>query len=242
MVNDRQSLDLTTFARLPGAPEVEWLISSHPVAYPEAVAAMEARVAAIAGHEAPELVWLLEHPPLYTSGTSGKPQDMLDPRFPTFTTGRGGQLTYHGPGQRVAYVMLDLKRRRPDIRAYVAGLEEWIIRTLSAFQIRGERREGRVGVWVSRPDKGPGFEDKIAAIGVRLKHWVSLHGIAVNVAPDLTHFDAIVPCGVADPRYGVTSLADLGRPVAMADVDSALRQAFEEVFGGVQAPLPKATV
>jgi lipoyl(octanoyl) transferase len=242
MVNDRQSLDLTTFARPPGAPEVEWLISSHPVAYPEAVAAMEARVAAIAAHEAPELVWLLEHPPLYTSGTSGKPQDMLDPRFPTFTTGRGGQLTYHGPGQRVAYVMLDLKRRRPDIRAYVAGLEEWIIRTLSAFHVRGERREDRVGVWVSRPDKGPGFEDKIAAIGVRLKHWVSLHGIAVNVAPDLTHFDAIVPCGVADPRYGVTSLADLGRPVAMADVDSALRQAFEEVFGGVQAPLPDATV
>jgi len=242
MVNDRQSLDLTTFARLPGAPEVEWLISSHPVAYPEAVAAMEARVAAIAGHEAPELVWLLEHPPLYTSGTSGKPQDMLDPRFPTFTTGRGGQLTYHGPGQRVAYVMLDLKRRRPDIRAYVAGLEEWIIRTLSVFHVRGERREDRVGVWVSRPDKGPGFEDKIAAIGVRLKHWVSLHGIAVNVAPDLTHFDAIVPCGVADPRYGVTSLADLGRPIAMADVDSALRQAFEEVFGGVQAPLPDATV
>ena len=242
MVNDRQSLDLTTFARPPGAPEVEWLISSHPVAYPEAVAAMEARVAAIAAHEAPELVWLLEHPPLYTSGTSGKPQDMLDPRFPTFTTGRGGQLTYHGPGQRVAYVMLDLKRRRPDIRAYVAGLEEWIIRTLSVFHVRGERREDRVGVWVSRPDKGPGFEDKIAAIGVRLKHWVSLHGIAVNVAPDLTHFDAIVPCGVADPRYGVTSLADLGRPVAMADVDSALRQAFEEVFGGVQAPLPKATV
>jgi lipoyl(octanoyl) transferase len=242
MVNDRQSLDLTTFARPPSATEVEWLNSSHPVAYPEAVAAMEARVAAIAAHEAPELVWLLEHPPLYTSGTSGNPQDMLDPRFPTFTTGRGGQLTYHGPGQRVAYVMLDLKRRRPDIRAYVAGLEEWIIRTLSAFHVRGERREDRVGVWVSRPDKGPGFEDKIAAIGVRLKHWVSLHGIAVNVAPDLTHFDAIVPCGVADPRYGVTSLADLGRPVAMADVDSALRQAFEEVFGGVQAPLPDATV
>src|SRR4051812_17896297 len=243
MVNDRQSLDLTTFARpLGGAAEVEWQVSSLPVPYPEAVAAMEARVAAIAAHEAPELVWLLEHPSLYTSGTSGKPQDMLDPRFPTFTTGRGGQLTYHGPGQRVAYVMLDLKRRRPDIRAYVAGLEEWIIRTLSAFHVRGERREDRVGVWVSRPDKGPGFEDKIAAIGVRLKHWVSLHGIAVNVAPDLTHFDAIVPCGVADPRYGVTSLADLGRPVAMADVDSALRQAFEEVFGGVQAPLPKATV
>ena len=160
--------------------------------------------------QAPELVWLLEHPPLYTSGTSGKAADLLDPRFPMFATGRGGQLTYHGPGQRVAYVMLDLKRRRPDVRAYVAGLEQWIIRTLAAFNVRGERREDRVGVWVKRPDKGEGFEDKIAAIGVRLKRWVSFHGISINVEPDLTHFDAIVPCGVADPRYGVTSLADLG--------------------------------
>ncbi|HEV7636368.1 MAG TPA: lipoyl(octanoyl) transferase LipB [Bradyrhizobium sp.] len=242
MVNDRQSLDLTTFARPVGAAEVEWLISSAPVPYPEAIAAMEARVAAIAAQEARELVWLLEHPPLYTSGTSGKPQDMLDPRFPTFSSGRGGQLTYHGPGQRVAYVMLDLKQRRPDVRAYVAGLEEWIIRTLAAFDVRGERREDRVGVWVSRPDKGPGFEDKIAAIGVRLKRWVSLHGIAINLAPDLAHFDAIVPCGVADPRYGVTSLSDLGRPVALADLDSALRQAFEDVFGGVKARLPDAAV
>src|SRR3954467_14655023 len=157
MVNDRQSLDLTTFARPPGAPEVEWLISSHPVAYPEAVAAMEARVAAIAAHEAPELVWLLEHPPLYTSGTSGKASDLLEPRFPLFATGRGGQLTYHGPGQRVAYAMLDLKRRRPDVRAFVAGLEEWIIRTLGHFNVRGERREDRVGVWVKRPDKGEGY-------------------------------------------------------------------------------------
>jgi lipoyl(octanoyl) transferase len=242
MVNDRQSLDLTTFARPVGAAEVEWLISSAPVPYPEAIAAMEARVAAIAAQEARELVWLLEHPPLYTSGTSGKPQDMLDPRFPTFSSGRGGQLTYHGPGQRVAYVMLDLKQRRPDIRAYVAGLEEWIIRTLAAFDVRGERREDRVGVWVSRPDKGPGFEDKIAAIGVRLKRWVSLHGIAINLAPDLAHFDAIVPCGVADLRYGVTSLSDLGRPVALTDLDSALRQAFEDVFGGVKARLPDAAV
>jgi lipoyl(octanoyl) transferase len=242
MVNDRQSLDLTTFARPVGAPEVEWQIASAPVPYPEAIAAMEARVAAIAAGEARELVWLLEHPPLYTSGTSGKAQDMLDPRFPTFSSGRGGQLTYHGPGQRVAYVMLDLKQRRPDVRAYVAGLEEWIIRTLAAFDIRGERREDRVGVWVSRPDKGPGFEDKIAAIGVRLKRWVSLHGIAINVAPDLAHFDAIVPCGVADPRYGVTSLSDLGRPVALADLDRALRPAFEDVFGGVKARLPDAAV
>jgi lipoyl(octanoyl) transferase len=242
MVNDRQSLDLTTFARAPGAAAVEWLISHAPVPYPEAIAAMESRVAAIAANEAPELVWLLEHPPLYTSGTSGNPKDMLDPRFPTFATGRGGQLTYHGPGQRVAYVMLDLKQRRPDVRAFVAGLEEWIIRTLGAFQVRGERREDRVGVWVSRPDKGVGFEDKIAAIGVRLKRWVSLHGIAINVAPDLTHFEAIVPCGVVDPRYGVTSLADLDHRTTMADVDVALRQTFEDVFGGAEARLPDATV
>jgi lipoyl(octanoyl) transferase len=159
-----------------------------------------------------------------------------------FTTGRGGQLTYHGPGQRVAYVMLDLKRRRPDVRAYVAGLEEWIIRTLAAFNVPGERREDRVGVWVDRPDKGPGYEDKIAAIGVRLRRWVSFHGIAINVEPDLTHFEAIVPCGVADPRYGVTSLVDLGRPVTTADVDLALRQAFEQVFGSATARLPVATI
>src|SRR5512140_1583650 len=238
MVNDRQTLDLTPFA---GRGPVEWLISDAPVPYPEAVAAMEARVAEIAAGEAPELVWLLEHPPLYTSGTSGKAGDLLDPRFPMFATGRGGQLTYHGPGQRVAYVMLDLKRRRPDVRAYVVGLEEWIIRTLAAFNVRGERREDRVGVWVNRPDKGFGFEDKIAAIGVRLRRWVSFHGIAINVDPDLSHFDAIVPCGVADPRYGVTSLADLGHAATIADLDVALRQAFTEVFGAANAGLPKAT-
>ena len=223
------------------AAALEWRISEAPVPYLEAVAAMEGRVAAIAAHEAPELVWLLEHPPLYTCGTSGKPEDLLDPRFPMFATGRGGQLTYHGPGQLVAYVMLDLKRRRPDVRAYVAGLEEWIIRTLAAFNVRGERREDRVGVWVNRPDKGPGFEDKIAAIGVRLRRWVSFHGISINVEPDLTHFSAIVPCGVADPRFGVTSLADLGHPATMADLDIALRQAFLEVFGSVKARLPEAT-
>jgi lipoyl(octanoyl) transferase len=239
MVNDRESLDLTTFAAPPGGAAVEWLISDTPVPYPDSVAAMEARVADIAAGRAPELVWLLEHPPLYTSGTSGKAQDLLDPRFPIFDTGRGGQLTYHGPGQRVAYVMLDLKRRRPDVRAYVAGLEQWIIRTLAAFNVRGERREDRVGVWVARPDKGQGFEDKIAAIGVRLRRWVSFHGIAINVEPDLGHFDAIVPCGVVDPRYGVTSLVDLGHPVTTADVDVALRQAFEEVFGAVKQPLPE---
>jgi lipoyl(octanoyl) transferase len=240
MVNDRQSLDLTSFT----APlsEVEWLISDAPVPYPEAVAAMETRVADIAEGRACELVWLLEHPPLYTSGTSGKTTDLLDPRFPMFVTGRGGQLTYHGPGQRVAYVMLDLKRRRPDVRAYVAGLEQWIIRTLAAFNVRGERREDRVGVWVARPDKGVGFEDKVAAIGVRLRRWVSFHGIAINVEPNLSHFDAIVPCGVADPRYGITSLVDLGHPVTSADVDIALRQAFEDVFGAVQPRLPEATI
>jgi lipoyl(octanoyl) transferase len=241
MVNDRQSLDLTRFAR-PSIGRMEWRVSDVPVAYPDAVAAMEQRVAAIAAGAAPELVWLLEHPPLYTSGTSGKSSDLLAPRFPVFQTGRGGQLTYHGPGQRVAYVMLDLRRRRPDVRAYVAGLEEWIIRTLSAFNVRGERREDRVGVWVKRPDKGAGFEDKIAAIGVRLKRWVSFHGISINVEPDLSHFSAIVPCGVADPRFGVTSLVDLGHPVTMTDVDVALRRAFEEVFGASQADLPETVV
>jgi len=240
MVNDRQSLDLTRFAPAPDGVDVEWRISDQRVPYPESVAEMEARAAAIAAGEASELVWLVEHPPLYTSGTSGKASDLLDPRFPMFQTGRGGQLTYHGPGQRVAYVMLDLKRRRPDVRAYVAGLEEWIIRTLAAFNVRGERREDRVGVWVARPDKGVGREDKIAAIGVRLRRWVSFHGIAINVEPDLSHFSAIIPCGVVDPRYGVTSLVDLGLPVTMADVDVALRQAFEDVFGGTRAQLPEA--
>jgi lipoyl(octanoyl) transferase len=240
MVNDRQSLDLTTFARPPGGGGVEWRISAEPVPYPDSVTEMEARVADIAAHKAGELVWLLEHPPLYTSGTSGRADDLLDPRFPMFETGRGGQLTYHGPGQRVAYVMLDLKRRRPDVRAYVAGLEEWIIRTLAAFNVRGERREDRVGVWVKRPDKGAGHEDKIAAIGVRLRRWVSFHGIAINVEPDLSHFSAIVPCGVADLRYGVTSLVDLGLPVTMEDLDVALRQAFEDVFGRIKARLPEA--
>jgi lipoyl(octanoyl) transferase len=242
MVNVRQSLDLTMFATPAGGGAVEWRMSEAPVPYLEAVAAMEARVADIAAHHAPELVWLLEHPSLYTSGTSGKADDLLDPRFPLFSTGRGGQLTYHGPGQRVAYVMLDLKRRRPDVRAFVTGLEQWIIHTLAAFSVRGERREDRVGVWVDRPDKGRGCEDKIAAIGVRLRRWVSFHGISLNVDPDLTHFEAIVPCGVADPRYGVTSLADLGHPAAMGDVDVALRQTFEEVFGPVKASLPEVTI
>lgn len=237
MVNDRQSLDLTTFAP-PGGGAVEWRVSGAPVPYPQAVATMEARVTAIANRREPELVWLLEHPPLYTSGTSGRDTDLLEARFPLFETGRGGQLTYHGPGQRVAYVMLDLKRRRPDVRAYVAGLEQWIIRTLAAFGVRGERREDRVGVWVARPDKGAGHEDKIAAIGVRLRHWVSFHGVSINVAPNLEHFSAIVPCGVANPRYGVTSLADLGLAVTMADFDAVLGEAFAEVFGALSLDLP----
>ncbi|MCL8488616.1 MULTISPECIES: lipoyl(octanoyl) transferase LipB [Bradyrhizobium] len=238
MVNSRETLDLTTFVG-PAGNAVDWRISDSRVDYAAAIAFMEARAATIAAGEAPELVWLLEHPPVYTSGTSGKPEDLRDPRFPLVATGRGGQVTYHGPGQRVAYVMLDLKRRRPDVRAYVAALEEMIIRTLDAFNVRGERREDRVGVWVRRPDKGKGYEDKIAAIGVRLKRWVSFHGIAINVEPDLTHFQAIVPCGVTDPRYGVTSLVDLGLPVTLSDVDLALRQAFESVFGATRASLPE---
>jgi lipoyl(octanoyl) transferase len=241
MVNDRQTLDLTPFALVPDGPAVEWQVAEARVPYPDAVKAMESRAAAIAANEAPELVWLLEHPPLYTSGTSGKAEDLLEARFPLFQTGRGGQLTYHGPGQRVAYVMLDLKRRQPDVRAYVASLEAWIIRTLAAFNVKGERREDRVGVWVRRPDKGDGFEDKIAAIGVRLRRWVSFHGISINVEPELSHFSAIVPCGVVDPRYSVTSLVDLGLPVTMADVDAALRQAFTEVFGSSSVVLPETT-
>jgi lipoyl(octanoyl) transferase len=241
MVNDRQTLDLSKFAQAAGGRPVEWMISEAPVPYPEAVAAMERRVADIAAGRASELVWLLEHPPLYTSGTSGKAGDLLDPRFPVFASGRGGQLTYHGPGQRVAYVMLDLRRRRPDVRVYVASLEDWIIRTLFAFNVRGERREDRVGVWVTRPEKGAGFEDKIAAIGVRVRRWVSFHGIAINVAPDLSHFADIVPCGVVDPRYGVTSLASLGHLLTMAEFDIALRKSFEQVFGTTISRLPETT-
>ena len=194
---------------------------------------MDARTAAIADGNARELIWLIEHPPLYTSGTSAQSGDLIEARFPLHAAGRGGQLTYHGPGQRVAYVMLDLKRRGPDLRRFVATLEEWIIRTLAAFSISGERRDDRIGVWVRRPDKSAEHEDKIAAIGIRVKRWVSLHGIALNVDCDLSHFAGIVPCGVADTRYGVTSLLDLGRPVSMAEVDMALRREFEPLFGPV---------
>jgi lipoyl(octanoyl) transferase len=199
---------------------------------------MEARAAAILAGQAPELVWLLEHPSLYTSGTSARPEELIEARFPVHTTGRGGQFTYHGPGQRVVYLMLDLDRRTPDVRRYVATLEEWIIRTLAAFGVEGERREDRIGVWVHRPDKGEGCEDKIAAIGIRLKRWVSLHGIAVNVAPELAHYSGILACGVADARYGVTSLRDLGVNASMDEVDAALRREFEPLFGAVSDPHP----
>ena len=192
---------------------------------------MESRAALIATGSASELVWLLEHPPLYTAGTSTNPAHLLRARFPVHESGRGGQLTYHGPGQRVAYVMLDLRRRGPDIRRFVASLEEWIIRTIAAFNVRAERREDRIGVWVRRPEKGAGCEDKIAAIGIRVKQWVTLHGMALNVDPDLSHFSGIVPCGVHQQLYGVTSLADLGIPVSIEEVDAILRREFETLFG-----------
>ncbi|MEX0921783.1 MAG: lipoyl(octanoyl) transferase LipB [Rhodovibrionaceae bacterium] len=209
---------------------LEWRVETAPVAYPDAVAAMERRVAEIHAGVAPELVWLLEHPPLYTAGTSARPEDLIEARFPVFNSGRGGQYTYHGPGQRVAYALLDLKRRSPngpDLRTYVHDLEEWIIRALLRFNVKGERRDGRVGIWVRRDG---GREDKIAAIGVRIRRWVSYHGVALNIEPELSHYDGIVPCGISG--HGVTSLADLGLPVTLADADVALRAAFEEVFGG----------
>jgi lipoyl(octanoyl) transferase len=214
-----------------GTPPVQWRVSDAPVPYETALAAMDERVAAIAAGREPEQVWLLEHPPLYTAGTSAKPEELIDARFPVHQTGRGGQFTYHGPGQRVAYVMLDLNRRKPDVRAFVAMLEEWIIRTLASFNVRGERRDDRIGVWVRRLDKGDGFEDKVAAIGIRVRKWVTLHGIALNVEPELSHFSGIVPCGVSEQRYGVTSLVDLGLPVSRADVDIAMRREFETLFG-----------
>jgi lipoyl(octanoyl) transferase len=214
---------------------VEWITSDTPVPYAEAVAFMEARAEAIARGEAGEAIWLLEHPPLYTAGTSADPADLRDPdRFPVFETRRGGQYTYHGPGQRVAYVMLDLNTRGRDVRAFVQRLEAWVIAALAEFNLRGEVRPGRVGVWVARPDKPPlpdgtPREDKIAAIGVRIRRWVTFHGISVNVEPDLSHFEGIVPCGIEG--HGVTSLVDLGLPVTMADLDVALKRGFNEVFG-----------
>ena len=211
---------------------VEWRITDAPVAYPDAVAWMEARVDAVQRGAADECIWLLEHPASYTAGTSAKSQDLLNPRFPVYSAKRGGQYTYHGPGQRIVYPILDLNRRGRDIRAYVRMLEDWVIATLDSFQIRGEIREGRVGVWVQRPEKprtadGAIAEDKIAAIGVRVRRWVAFHGISINVEPDLTHYDGIVPCGIQG--HGVTSLVDLGLPVTMADLDSALRRQFDHI-------------
>lgn len=217
---------------------VEWITSDAPVPYPDALAFMEARADAIAAGTAAEVIWLLEHPPLYTAGTSARPADLVDPdRFDVFEARRGGQYTYHGPGQRVAYVMLDVGRRGHDVRHFVQQLEAWIIAALAQFNVTGEIREGRVGVWVTRPDKplrpdGGLQEDKIAALGIRLRKWVSFHGLSINVEPDLSHFDGIVPCGICD--YGVTSLVDLGLPVTLADVDVALRQTFAQVFGDDQ--------
>jgi lipoyl(octanoyl) transferase len=224
------------FFPVPGSAPVEWVVAPGLVDYEGALAEMELRADRIARGEASERVWLLVHPPLYTAGTSAKPADLLDARFPVYRAGRGGQFTYHGPGQRVAYVMLDLRRRRQDARAYVAALEGWLIDALAAFGVRGETREDRVGVWVARPDKPRGLdgspaEDKIAAIGVRIRRWVAFHGVALNVAPDLSHFAGIVPCGIGEAHYGVTSLADLGRGAPMAEVDRALRRAFEPRFG-----------
>jgi lipoyl(octanoyl) transferase len=231
MLNARAAPTELALAPQTEAPPVHWRISDAVVGYDAALAAMDERVAAIAAGKAAEQVWLLEHPPLYTAGTSARDNELIEARFPVHRVGRGGQFTYHGPGQRVAYVMLDLNRRKPDVRVFVATLEEWIIRTLSSFNVRGERRDDRIGVWVRRPDKGEGFEDKIAAIGIRVRKWVTLHGIALNVEPELSHFSGIVPCGVADARYGVTSLADLGLPVSMAEADMVLRREFEALFG-----------
>ncbi|HJW41537.1 MAG TPA: lipoyl(octanoyl) transferase LipB [Rhizomicrobium sp.] len=220
-MDDTRQLPATKLSH--GGPE--WRIAPGLMPYPEAVAFMEERVAAIAAGTRPELVWLVEHPPIYTAGTSAKDADLIDARFPVFKTGRGGQFTYHGPGQRVGYVMLDLKPRGGDVRGFVHGLEEWLIRTLAAFNVKGERREGRVGIWVARGAR----EDKIAAIGVRVRRGVTFHGVSLNVDPDLTHFSGIVPCGIRE--HGVTSLHDLGLLVSMADADVAMKQAFTEVFG-----------
>ena len=216
-------------ARIDQRP-VEWIISAATVPYPVALDAMRARAAAIAAGEAEEAVWLLEHPPLYTSGTSAQPDDLLSDRFPVYDAGRGGQYTYHGPGQRVAYVMLDLTQRGRDIRCLVQGLEDWVVDTLAAHNIVAESKPApRIGVWVKRPDKGVLKEDKIAAIGVRVSKWVTFHGISLNVSPDLTHYDGIVPCGITD--QGVTSLEDLGHLVSMPEVDMVMRTAFERRFG-----------
>ncbi|HEY8575489.1 MAG TPA: lipoyl(octanoyl) transferase LipB [Devosia sp.] len=229
----------TKLQRADGRP-VQWIISAEQVPYPAALAAMKERAAAIAAGQAEEAVWLLEHPPLYTAGTSAQASDLLSDRFPVFDAGRGGQYTYHGPGQRVAYAMLDLTQRGRDIRCLVQGLEGWVIDTLAEHNITGERRAGRVGVWVKRPDKGALREDKIAAIGVRVSKWVTFHGISLNVMPDLSHYDGIVPCGITD--QGVTSFEDLGQLVSMPEVDSTLRLAFERRFGPTVAASEESLV
>jgi lipoyl(octanoyl) transferase len=238
MLSQALSETVAKLARNDGIP-VEWAVSPGRVPYDEAVAAMEARAAAIAAGEAAELVWLLEHPPLYTAGVSSRDADLIDPdRFPVHRTGRGGQFTYHGPGQRVAYVMLDLNARGRDVRAFVRGLEQWIIAALNAFGVPAEVREGRVGVWVRRSGPGWSREDKVAAIGVKVRKWVSFHGVSLNVEPDLGHFSGIVPCGIAE--HGVTSLVDLGVPATMDEADAALKSAFHAVFGPTAEGPPPA--
>jgi lipoyl(octanoyl) transferase len=211
---------------------VVWQVSEGLTPYEDALAHMEAYVALIHAGQAPEKVWLVEHPPLYTAGTSASARDLIKPsRFPVHEAGRGGQYTYHGPGQRVAYVMLDLNCRKPDVRCYVSALETWLIDTLKAFNIHGERREDRIGVWVKRPDKGQGVEDKIAALGIRVRRWVTFHGVSLNVEPDLSHFEGIVPCGIRE--HGVTSFVDLGHPLTMPEVDAVMRTTFESIFGEI---------
>lgn len=232
MTMDRSTIITKTMTSQTGEA-VDWIISDSLVPYPQAIAFMEARIKDIAEGKANECVWLLEHPPLYTAGTSANPADLIAPdRFDVFETGRGGEYTYHGPGQRIAYVMLNLKKRTQDVRLFVANLEEWVINTLAAHNIKGERREDRVGVWVTRPEKGPEIEDKIAAIGIRLRKWVTFHGISLNIEPDLTHYNGIVPCGIS--QHGVTSFVDLGYPLTMSDVDMTLREEFESLFGATQ--------
>ena len=223
------AVDSSSPAGFPAPPE--WQVSEAPVGYENALARMEARAASIAERSERELVWLLEHPPLITAGTSaGEGELLVSDRFPVFKTGRGGRYTYHGPGQRVGYVMVDLKARGGDVRKFVFDLEEWLIRTLAVFGVTAGRREGRIGVWVARPEKGDGYEDKIAALGIRVRKGVTFHGVSLNVSPDLSHFSAIMPCGISEQRYGVTSLSDLGIVVGMDDVDRALRAKFGEVF------------
>ena len=224
MINTRDKIAAQGTA--PAGTPVVWRVEAAPVAYEAALAVMAARVSAIADGEADELVWLLEHPPLYTAGTSARDEELIEPgRLPVHRTGRGGRYTYHGPGQRIAYVVLDLRKRGQDVRCYVHQLEEWIIRTLARFEVRGERRDGRIGIWVERPS---GIEEKIAAIGVRVRRWVTYHGLALNVDPELEHYRGIVPCGIA--AHGVTSLAELGIAASMGEVDTALRRTFAEVF------------